>query len=38
MNPLTRGETRLGTEVVMLAGGELRPAGEKGLQLEALSI
>lgn len=32
MNPLTMGVTMLGTaEVVMLAGGELRPAGNKGL-------
>lgn len=30
MNPLTMGVTMLGTaEVVMLAGGELRPAGRE---------
>lgn len=30
VNPLTMGVTMLGTaEVVMLAGGELRPAGKK---------
>lgn len=30
MNPLTMGVTMLGTaEVVMLAGGELRPAGKQ---------